>query len=342
METQNETNNPELIVSLATIPSRFEYLKLVVPTILNQTIYSKVKHFYITLADNLTPDVYAMYDEIAKLDDKIIIQKADYRWRSANKLLSVYDKHRNDIIVTFDDDIKYPADLLEHLYAKWTMFPKCIITTETNPVVLKADPDNTDDIKVMYLNSVSVKLEQLENSKYLTNACLFCPNALSDLVFNYDKFLELCDGTHDELWFWVVSTLNGTQSVCLNYTFSLELDEDVKLPLDECALGIHNNKPEVIDDLNNRINTLFGEDLKTAIAKMPIVFFVTQSNILSIVGNVSLIHAHYSLNEVMFVLSPKLTVSWEKLLVHNLHRFEWKSVKIGKHQPESTNCENCK
>jgi hypothetical protein len=37
---------PDLIVTLTTIPSRFEQLKYVIESIVNQTIFDKIKYFY--------------------------------------------------------------------------------------------------------------------------------------------------------------------------------------------------------------------------------------------------------------------------------------------------------
>lgn len=323
------TETPDLIISLTTIPGRIDYFRKSIHSILNQTIYDKVKYFYINLDDNLTDDEYALYDEFRSLSDKIIIQKADHKWRSANKLIPIYTKHHDDIIFTFDDDKDYPDIIMEWLYNKWLIFPNCIISTETNPVVLEKNKDEDKITSVKYLNEMLVKLEQLENSKYLSNGCLFCPNAFSDLLFDYDKFMELTGGTHDELWFWVVSTLNNIQNICINYTLTFELDEDVVYPFDEYALSKINNDPGHVDELNNKLNLLFGPALINQMSQMPITFFATQSNILGIVGMLPSLHHLYENYDLRFILSPRLTKSWEALLVNKLQNYSWKSVKIG-------------
>ena len=109
------------------------------------------------------------------------------------------------------------------------------------------------------MNSIDVKLEQEEFGKYLSNACLFPPNCFSDEIFNYENFYKLTHGNHDELWFWISSTLNKTKVVGLNNTFSYGSDENVTFDLDESSLTHINMMSDVISKYNKTLNDMYGD-----------------------------------------------------------------------------------
>ena len=155
-----------------------------------------------------------MYDEFKALEPRIEVKLCDYKSRSANKLIWTYKDNPDSVIVCFDDDKDYPVECLEQLCSVWKKNQDCIIAQEINPAVFfKQD-------FIGYLNGMDIKLMQKEWGKYLSNACLFPPNCFSDELYDYDTFYYITQGNNDELWFWIMSTLNGVQSIGLNNTYS--------------------------------------------------------------------------------------------------------------------------
>lgn len=152
------------------------------------------------------------------MDPRVEVKLRDGRWRSANKLVWTYKDGPDAVIVCFDDDKAYPDECLEQLLEAWRRDPDCIIAQEVNPAAVVSEG------RIEYLNAVDVKLGQKEFGKYLSNACLFPPRCFSEDLYDYDSFRYVTNGMHDELWFWIASTLNGTRCVGLDYTFSYEAD----------------------------------------------------------------------------------------------------------------------
>lgn len=311
----------DLIISLTTYPKRYDYLLKCLDSIFSQSFFDKVSKFYINIDDNLTEEDYQRYNELKKLNDKIEIQICPAKWKSANKLVWTYKKHHDDVIVCFDDDKNYHFNILENLYNEWLKHKDCIIAYEINPAVYIND-------KLIYLNTVDLKLHQKEYGKYLSNACLFCPNCFSDLLFDYDIFYEISKAQHDELWFWLVSTLNGTKTVGLDWTYSFCLDDHVCFEESENDLTNINCKKSEIDGYNSRIDARFHSELKKIMDENPVEFFVDHSNVVAFLGNMQWLNSLYSGFRLVFHFDKYLEKSWAVSVISALKKYKWREVGL--------------
>ena len=285
-------------------------------------MYDKVDIFYINVDDNLSKEDYERYESLRNIDKKIQIKVCPAKWRSCNKLVWVYKDHPDDMIICFDDDKRYPQETIERLYEQWKKNENCIIAYEINPTVIK---DNGD---VNYVNSIDVKLLQREYGKYLSNACLFPPRCFSDLLFDYDSMMYVTNGFHDELWFWIVSTLNGVACVGLDYTFSLSIDEGVQICQMESDLTNTNANPQTIAGYNKRLTEKYGEQIKNVMENNPTTFYITHSNILAITGNMGFIHALYGNIPLKVICDKTVSESWIMHLSRIAKQFKWKKFQI--------------
>jgi Glycosyltransferases, probably involved in cell wall biogenesis len=315
----------KLIASLTTIPRRFEFLKTAIKSVVSQTAYDKVDLFYINVDDNLTEDDYARYESLKEMDPKIRVKKCPAKWRSCNKLLWVMKDHPDDAIICFDDDKNYPRDTIRQNYEMWKKFPECIIAQEINPVVRLERDGN---IRIEYRNIADVKFNQLEFGKYLSNGCLFPPHCFDDMVWDYDKMMEVTDGNHDELWFWLCSTLRGVRSIGLDYTFSHSLDSGVCLDVHESNLTNINVRSEIIKSYNDRINEKYGERLNNIVNKIPVEFHLNHSNIFGFAGSLKPINNIFKNFPILLVFDRTIVDSWRYFLGNETSKYEWAWLKF--------------
>ena len=263
----------EIIVSMTTIPKRKERLTDNLPSILKQSY--QFDKLVINIDDNLSEDDYQWYENLKEEDSRIEINKCESKWRSCNKLLPTIKKYPEDIVITVDDDIYYPVDTIKLLVEVYENNKDCIITHEINPINF-----NRDMTYVSYENAYDVMLLQREWGKYFSNCCLFPPHVFdgSDL-FDYDKMMECTNGTHDELWFWVQSTINGVQCIGLNYVRSFAPEMLKQYEEGEYQLTTFNNTAEKIEGYMKKINEMYGERLIKNITSKNVTFKVTKDNI---------------------------------------------------------------
>ena len=258
-----------VIVSMTTIPKRKKRLMDNLPAILHQSL--KYDKLIINVDDNLSDEDYQWYEDLKQYDSRIEINKAEAKWRSCNKLLPTLKKYPHDIVITLDDDVFYPKDTIKCLLEEHMKHPQCIIAHEVNPITINNN-------FISYVNGYDVKLMQVEWGKYLSNCCLFPPYSFDDDLFDYDKMMQCTNGTHDELWFWVQSTLHGVQCVGLNYVRSFAPEMLEPYSNDEYCLSAFNNTQEKIDCYMIKINEMYGKRLKENIKSKPCVFTVTKDN----------------------------------------------------------------
>ena len=266
----NRYENKMVILSMTTIPRRLKRLKDNLPSLLNQSY--KFDKLVINIDDNLSSEDYEKYNEISNIDDRIEINKAEAKWRSCNKLLPTIIKYPDEIIITVDDDIFYPKDCVKLLVEEYRKHKDCIITHEINPIFINGN-------YVGYYNAYDVMLKQKEWGKYFSNCCLFPPHCFDNTdLFNYDKMMKCTKGLHDELWFWVNSTINGVQCIGLDYiySFSNEILEPYKE--DEYQLTNFNKVNDNIKGYMDKINEIYGDRLIESIKQKSVTFNINGEN----------------------------------------------------------------
>lgn len=297
----NGTKNRQLvIVSMTTIPKRKKRLLDNLPYLLKQSY--KFDKLIINVDDNLSDEDYMFYEKLKELDSRIEINKAEAKWRSCNKLLPTMKKYPHDIIITLDDDIAYPKDSVKYLVEEHEKHKGCVIAHEVNPIIVKNN-------NVTYVNGYDVKLHQVEWGKYLSNCALFPPYSFDDDVYDYDKMMQCTNGTHDELWFWVQTTIHGVQCIGLNYVRSMAPEMLEEYQEGEYNLSTFNNTQTKIDEYMKKINDMYGKRLIDNINKKPIIFTVTKDNLYSYLLLLHYIMKLYPIG-TRFVLRD-LTKSWK-------------------------------
>ena len=302
----------DIVLSMATMPSRKKRLLENIPSLVNggQT-YDGFTKFYINVSDDLEDDDYEFYEKLKDIDDRIEIVRCDGKWRSCNKLIPTLKSNADDAIITVDDDIFYPRESLERLVNEYEKNKDCIIAHEINPVIL------SDDGLVTYLNTFDVKLKQREYGKYLTDCALFPPHVFDGTdVFNYDKMMELTDGCHDEIWFWVNSTLNKVQVIGLNYVLTFEGEVKSEWHDDEFRLCNINSDASNIRIYNHRINKLYGKELYDIISNFKVEINVTCDNIYQAIEQYDYIIYLYS-GRAAFNLNS-LTKAYCKMFINRI------------------------
>ena len=259
------------IVSMATIPERFEKLKANIRSILEQedVIFDKL---LIIVNKYDSADILKQYVEIKAISPNVIdVVLGDNKWRSCNKVIYPIQHYPHKKFITVDDDIYYYKHAFYDLLIEQLLHPGRIISHETNPVSI------TDTGYIMYQNAIQTKFKQICFDKYMTGCCLFPTDVFEKTdVLNYDKMYELTQGMHDEIWLWVNTTLKGVQSICLNKTMSFEMD-GASINNDN-SLGKINGDVNKIKEYNNKINELYNEPLLKVLKANTIKFEITPEN----------------------------------------------------------------
>ena len=128
--------------------------------------------------------------------------------RSYKKLIPALIDYPNDMIITFDDDIYYPQDVVELLYNSYLKNPDCIHTNRGRRIELKND-------KIIARSAAEVYWTKYTDCTYknTVTGCggvLYPPNSLDKEVLNISKLKEILP-TQDDVWFWAMAVKKRTK-----------------------------------------------------------------------------------------------------------------------------------
>lgn len=208
----------KIIASLTTFPERINTVKTTVKTLMNQTV---------------KPDEIVLYLAEEQFKDKEkclpcdLLELKNYglqiKWcndiKSYKKLIPALKEYKDDIIITFDDDIYYEKDTIEALYNSYLKYPNEIQANRCWRIKLNKNNEiETLDSLYYYLTWENYKQASFFNTIIGAGAVLYPPNSLYKDVSDENKFKEIIP-TQDDIWFWAMAVLNGTK-IRLNKGYS--------------------------------------------------------------------------------------------------------------------------
>ena len=173
-----------------------------------------------------------------------------------------------------------------------------------------------------FMEIITLKLKQRDFAKYLSNNCLFPPNCFSDLLFDFDKFQYVTQGNHDELWFWIVSTLMGVRVIGLDWTYACFID-GIWMEEGESDLFKINSDNNVRNGYYSRMNELFGDAMKKVMMEKPVQIDLNRENKVAILNSLRIINDHFRIFPVEFHVDRNLRKSWSWQLENKLREYSW-------------------
>ncbi len=208
-------NNSKVIVSLTTYNKRIYDVYLAIESIMQQTV--KPSKIILWLDENeFRPD---------NIPNSLILQQKrglEIRFcaniKSYKKLIPTLKNYSNDIIITIDDDVIYPFDLVERLLKGYYTDPKCIYFTRGHKIRINENglplPYREWHIDAIGNQDQCPFAKDLRGYDMLSfptgiGGILYPPNSLHHEVLNENVFMKICPNA-DDVWFKAMSLINGT------------------------------------------------------------------------------------------------------------------------------------
>lgn len=217
-----------VIVSFTTFPARMKTLPIVIESLFRQTV--KPDRIILWLADTQYPDKNNVAAHLKTFIEQGLEVKYCDDLRSHKKYYYTMKENPEAIVVTVDDDIIYPEDMLEKLLKAHRKYPNCIVANRAHKMKFcnnKPLPYSKWESKVQKSTKPDIAL--------CPTGCggvLYPPKCLDQKVYEKEIFMDICKYA-DDLWLKCMSYLNGT-----------------KIVLSESDI------PEVIDVIGNKNNGL--------------------------------------------------------------------------------------
>lgn len=203
----------KVIVSLTTFPKRINKVWIVIECILRQSVEVDFIKLYLSKEqfpkgyDGL-PNKLQKYVEKGKLD--VVFVDNDYR--SHKKYYYSFLEYKNDLVITFDDDIIYPSFIIEELLNNYLLDNSSIICTRGYIVEKEGKqlkPYNNWPLLRGY-KKASYDIFHTSGGGTLYPVSLF-----KEELFNHNLFLEKCKYA-DDVWLNVIAQISSIKTIKTN------------------------------------------------------------------------------------------------------------------------------
>lgn len=224
----NSIVDKNVIISLTSFPARMRSLPLVLETLLHQTV--KADHIMLWFAGSQYPDKSIVFEQLKKYVSRGLEIRFCEDLRSHKKYYYAMKENPTALVVTVDDDILYPENMLQRLLETYKQWPDCIVTQRAH----KMKFDGTQLLPYDKWNQLAkgCKGPDLYLCQTGGAGCLYPPGSLDENVFNISLIKQLCP-LADDLWLKSMSFIKKTKVVLTG-----------------------ENNPEIIDVIGNKENGL--------------------------------------------------------------------------------------
>lgn len=194
-----ENANRRLVVSLTSYPARIGAVDAALQTIDQQT--HPADEVVLWLAGEQFPGGESELPQ--PLLDRIREGRLTLRWcrdlKPHKKYYEAFRTYRQDLVVTIDDDLRYPETLLEDLYQSYLRHPKAVSAARTHLVILGGDgaPLPYRD----WVKETDTCMDKPSMQLFATGGAgaLYPPELFPELLFREETILECCPCA-DDLW----------------------------------------------------------------------------------------------------------------------------------------------
>ncbi len=206
----HRNDNPNFIVSLTTFPLRINKVSLTIESILRQKI--KPDKILLWLSEEEFPTKNALPKNLLSLEKRgLEIRFCRDNLKPHNKYFYTMLEFPSSNVITIDDDMMYPPDLIKKLKKFHNEYPNSIICPITRKINI------TNDIILPYKQWKYEKRNSKPSFLYLTmgvGGTLYPPNSLHNSAFNINLIQNKAIMT-DDLWLKIMSLLNHTKVVSI-------------------------------------------------------------------------------------------------------------------------------
>jgi hypothetical protein len=233
-------NGKNIIVSLTTHNKRILDVWLTIESLLNQTL--KPNKLILWLAE----------DEFDENSIPLVLKRQQKRGleigfckdlKSFTKLIPTLQKYSNQLIITADDDIVYPFDLVENLYKEYER-------TDNNVVLCCRVHKMIFDKQNLLLpyNKWTSEYQGQETSMLVfptgVGGVFYPPHCFHEDIFKEDLFLKLCPHA-DDVWFKAMTLLKGIPCKKILCRELIMMDENQDIALERINRGQNKNDTQI-------------------------------------------------------------------------------------------------
>ena len=247
----SENRERKIIVSLTSYPARFDSIYLCLKSLLLQSVKPDRIILWLECGED---SVTEQMRQLKEYGLEIICGVEDLK--PHKKYFFAMQKFPNDIIVTVDDDVVYPGNLIESLLNRHAEYPDCVCARRVHKITF----DKNGKINP-YSKWMEKCRSELKPSFFLiptgVGGVLYPPDCLDRRAFDRETIKSSCLTT-DDIWLKTMELLRGTKVVWVKNSIMTppytERSQETALYLD----NVHKNKN---DEAVSNMLKLYGKEI---------------------------------------------------------------------------------
>lgn len=203
----NDITKERVIISMTSFPAAIKYAEQSIETILKGTVLPDKIIINLVLSNFEDKNILNPLQSLSQRYPIVVINDCPIEYHSYLKLIPTLKLHPNDIIVTVDDDIVYPPDMLERLLKTHRMYPEDIIAMRCKLV----DPEKPYRFWKKFRRKHSLLKRRHKNPRIMqtgVSGVLYPPNSLKKEMLDPELFTQIAP-TADDIWFWAAAIANN-------------------------------------------------------------------------------------------------------------------------------------
>lgn len=210
---------PQVIVSLTSFPGAIAYAPGAIRSILRGSILPDKIVLYVTKAEFGEEGLPREITELEKEYDIFEVRDYPRNIRSYRKLVPALRDFPEDIVVTIDDDVDYPADMLKKLLQLHREFPEDIIAHRAKRIL--ADKPYKKWKKYRWYHFLRQRIiRRFDTMQTGVGGVLYPPYSLKAEMLATDDLFTTLSPTADDIWFWAAAVANGRRVIPVPFGYN--------------------------------------------------------------------------------------------------------------------------
>lgn len=208
-----DNNRIQVIVSLTSYPGRINIVWQSIESILRQSY--KPSKVILWLATDQIPNTDHLPTSLKKLMKRGLLIEFRDDIRPHKKYYYAMKEYPDSIIITIDDDVIYPSDMIKNFVDFHQLYPHSILCNGAR--LIKSDKNGFAKYKE-WENWHAIKIESIPRYDLLPLGVMgvfYPPKSLNEFVFDVDSIRRLCLNA-DDLWLKAMALKQKTTCVLTN------------------------------------------------------------------------------------------------------------------------------
>ena len=228
-----------VVVSLTSFPKRIDTVDIVIKSMFKQTVIPDKILLYLSKEEFKNKK---LPDRLLELQSDIFSINFCDDLKPHKKYFYAMQKYCDSIIITIDDDIIYPPDLVEKLLKLYKKYPKAVSCLRAHTIKMY-DEETFAPYKKWCVESKIVNIPSLLVLPTGVGGILYPPNCLPKSTFDKEKIKKYCLYT-DDLWLKWMQLKSNIPAVLSNDGIELIY---VKYSQEEslCKINVDNNRNDI-------------------------------------------------------------------------------------------------